>query len=73
MLTTLRNLTNPFKEEGDELFNLVTKVVMLEKVKNDLYQQSDIGRALFETSVKDSIHWKKVNLWSLMKERKLLT
>ena len=32
VLTTLPNFTNPFKEEGDEVFNLVIKVVMPEKV-----------------------------------------
>ena len=42
--------------EGYELFNLVTKAVMPEKVENDLCQQSDIGRAPFETFVKDRIH-----------------
>jgi len=39
VLPTLRNFTNPFKEEGDEQFNLETKVVMPEIVKNDLYQK----------------------------------
>ncbi|KAK3750703.1 hypothetical protein QZH41_005743 [Actinostola sp. cb2023] len=75
VLTTVQNFTDPFKDEGDELFNfkLVTKVVMSEKVKNDLCQQSDIGRVLFETFVKDRIHSNKVNLWSPMKKRKLLT
>jgi len=73
VLTILQSFTDPFKDEGDELFNLVTKVVMSEKVKNDLCQQSDIGRVLFETFVKDRIQSKKVNLWSPMKKRKLLT
>jgi len=39
VLITMRNFTNPFKEEGDELFNLVTKVVMPENVKNNLFSK----------------------------------
>ena len=35
LLTTLRNFTDPFKEDGNELFNLVTKVIMPKKVKNE--------------------------------------
>ena len=71
LLITPRNFTNPFKEEGEEQFNLVTKVIMPEKVKDDLYQQSDIGRALLESFIKDRIHSKKVNVWFPMTKRKL--
>lgn len=48
LLTTMQNFANPFKEESDELYNLVTKVVMPEAVKTDLCHQSEIGRALYE-------------------------
>lgn len=72
-LTTLRNFTDPFKEDGNELINLVTKVIMPEKVKNDICERGEIGKKLFETLVTDRIKTNKVNLWSPMKRRKLLT
>ena len=73
MLTTLRNFTDPFKEDGNELINLVTKVIMPEKGKNDICERGETGKKLFETLVTDRIKTNKVNLWSPMKRRKLLT
>lgn len=73
LLTTLRNFTDPFKEDGNELINLVTTVIMPEKVKNDICERGEIGKKLFETLVTDTIKTNKVNLWSPMKRRKLLT
>ena len=34
--TILRSFTNPFTQDGSDLFNLATKVVMPAKVKKDL-------------------------------------
>ena len=62
LLTTLRNFTDPFKEDGNELINLVTKVIMPEKVKNDICERGEIGKKLFETLVTDRIKTNKVNL-----------
>ena len=50
--TTIRSFTYPFTQEGIDLFyNLVTKVVMPEKVKKDLSEQSSIGTKLFQVFV----------------------
>ena len=46
---------------------------MPEKVKNDICKRGEIGKKLFETLVTDRIKTNKVNLWSPMKRRKLLT
>ena len=46
---------------------------MPEKVKNDICERGEIGKKLFETLVTDRIKTNKVNLWSPMKRRKLLT
>ncbi len=73
LLTTLQNFGNPFEEESNDLYNMVAKVVMPEAVKSDLCRQSEIGRTLYETFVKERIQSNKVNLWSTMKKRKLLT
>ena len=46
---------------------------MSEKIKNDLCQQSQTGRRLFQTFVDERIKSGKLNLWSTMKKRKLQT
>ena len=55
LLTTMESFTNPFDQESDTLFNLVTKVVMPENVKKDLCEQSIIGERLFQRFVEERI------------------
>ena len=73
MLTTIENFTNPFSLETDQLFNLVTKVVVPDQVKKDLMEQTKIGQDLFGVFVKDRIQTGKVNIWEPMRKRKLQT
>ena len=47
LTASIQRFTNPFTVEGPDLFNLVTKVRMPEKVKKDLCDQSVIGNKLF--------------------------
>ena len=47
LLTTMESFTNPFEQESDALFNLVTKVVMPENVKKDLCEQGIMGKDYF--------------------------
>ena len=72
-MDTIETFTNPFAEESLDLFNLVTKVVMPDKVKEDLCNQTAIGQTLFDTFVKERIQSEKVNIWSTMKKQKLCT
>ena len=78
LIAAIKSFTNPFSVSKDsasnnDLYNLVTKVVMSEEIKNDLCQQSEIGRKLFNTFVDERLKTGKVNLWSTMKKRKLKT
>lgn len=73
LVTSIQSFTNPFLEEGCDLFNLVTKVVMPEEVKRDMCQQSAIGKELFGNFVKERIQSSKNSIWSPMKKSKLLT
>ena len=70
---SLRCFTNPFSEQSNDLFNLVTKVVVPEKIKKDLCNQSQIGQKLFEAFVCDRIQSNKTNLWASMKKHTLST
>lgn len=73
LVDCINRFTNPFSEESEDLFNLVTKVVMPEKVKEDLCQQSVIGSTMLCRFVEDRIKSNKCSIWSLMKKRKLNT
>ena len=73
LTATIERFTHPFSDTHANLFNLVTKVVMPETVKEDSCEQSEIGRRLFDCFVKERVQSGKVNLWSPMKKGKLLT
>ena len=68
LTSTLRSFTNPFAEDSEDLFNLVTKAVMPDKVQDDLCRQSEIGRMMFDVFVAERIKTGKTNLWSPMKK-----
>ena len=53
LTATIERFTNPFPDIHTDLFNLVTKVVMPQTVKEDLCEQSEIGRRLFDCFVKE--------------------
>ena len=73
LTATLENFTNPFAVESCELFNLVTKAVVPEKIRIDLCNESTIGSELFTEFVSNRINSSKVNLWAPMKKRQLHT
>lgn len=73
LASTIQNFTNPFSDDNTDLFNLVTKVVMSNEVKKDLCEQKEIGKKLLKTYVDERIKTTKVNVWSRLKKRKLLT
>ena len=45
---TIKNFSNSFVGESTLLYNVVTKAIMLDKVKSDLCGQSNIGTHLFK-------------------------
>ena len=55
LVDCINRFTNPFSEESEDLFNLVTKVVMPEKVKEDVFQQSVIENRMLCRLVEDRI------------------
>ncbi|CAH3136345.1 unnamed protein product, partial [Porites lobata] len=73
---TIKTFTNPFSSDQNtntNLYNLVTKVVMNEKTKKDLVNQSEEERKLFSAFVQDRIKTGKINLRAPVKKRNLLT
>ena len=61
LLNTMESFTNPFTQESSKFFNLVTKVVVPEKVQKDLVGQRDIGQKLFDTFLRDCIQSGRIN------------
>ena len=53
LTATIERFTNPFSDTQTNLFNLVTKVVMPQTVEEDLCEQSEIGKRLFDCFVKE--------------------
>ena len=72
LTASIQRFTNPFTVEDPDLFNLVTKVRMPEKVKKDLCDQSVIGNKLLKTLIKERIETAEKSIWDLVKG-KLLT
>ena len=70
---TIKNFSNPFVGESTLLYNLATKAIMPDKVKNYLCGQNDIGTCLFEEFVNERIKLNKINMWAPMKKRSLQT
>ena len=70
---TMESFNNPFTDESQDLFNLATKVVMPDNIKDDLCNQPMIGQTLFDTFVKERIQSGKITIWSTMSKRKVLT
>ena len=68
---TMAGFTNPFTDNSEQLYKLVTKAVMPEKVTYDVCQQSKIGSQLFDEFVSNRIQTNKVNLWAPMKKCQL--
>ena len=71
--SAIKIFTNPFTEESTDLFNLVTKLVMTDNIKQDLCEQSDTGKKVMEQFTQERIQSDKVNIWSSIKKRKLMT
>ena len=73
LVTTFRNFTNPFLVESSDLFNIATKVVMPDKVKEDLCQQSAVGTQLLRRFVEERVTTGTYRIWYPMKKQKLNT
>ncbi|KAK3741259.1 hypothetical protein QZH41_019956, partial [Actinostola sp. cb2023] len=73
LATSFRNFTNPFLDESSDLFNIATKVVMPDKVKEDLCQQSAVGTQLLSRFIEERVTTGTYSIWYPMKKRKLNT
>src|SRR6218665_1618040 len=69
----IKSVLNPMTHEGEELTNIVKKVVMLPQVQKDLCSQDEIGREKFTAFDDERINTTEVNLFAKMKKVELDT
>ena len=57
--------------EGEDLTNIITKVVMPAEVQKDVCNQYEIGQKAYDTFVAERINTNEINLWARMKKAQL--
>jgi len=63
----LRSSMNPMKDEGEDLTNIITKVVMPAEVQKDVCNQDDIGQQAYAKFAEERIKTNEVSIWARMK------
>ncbi len=69
--TVVRSSINPMKYEGEDLTNIITKVVMPAEVQKDMCNQEDIGQQAYAKFVEERINTNEVNFWARMNKVQL--
>ena len=65
---------NPFESVyEDEIYNLLTKLVINETVTNDIVHRDEIGQQMFKDFVTERLTEEKLSVWEKMTKRKLGT
>ena len=59
------------KYEGEELTNIITKVVMPAEVQKDVGNQDDIGQQAYAKFVEECTNTNELNTWAIMKKVQL--
>ena len=70
LLSFVSESPNPFKDNSDQLLNLVTKSVMHEEVAIDVHQRNEIGQKRYTEFVENRIKTNKVNIWNPIPQSK---
>ncbi len=64
----VRSSINPIKCEGEDLTNIITKVLMPAEMQKDVCNQDDIGQQAYAKFGKERININEVNIWARMKK-----
>ena len=73
LISTIVRYINPFTVSVNDLFHLITKVIVPDNVRRDLCAQRTEAEKLLNNFVPEHIQKGTVIVWSQMKTRKLLT
>ena len=63
----------PFSYQENDIINLVTKAVMLEKNKHDICLIEEVGVAKMEIFIQERIDTEQMNIWATMQKVRLQT
>ena len=66
-----RSFMNPITYEGEDLTNIITKVVMPVHVQKDVCNQDEIGQEMYAKYVVERINTNEVSVWARMKKVQL--
>src|SRR6218665_45804 len=69
----MKSFLNPMTPDDEELINIITKVVMLPKVKKYICSQGEIDQQKYTAFDDERINTTEVNLWARMKKVELKT
>ena len=66
-----RSSMNPITHEGEDLTNIITKVVMPVHVQKDVCNQDEIGQEMYAKYIGELINTNEVSVWARMKKVQL--
>ena len=67
----LQRCGNPFAYDGNDLYNIMTKEVMTEEIREGVLGIVEIGEETFRKFVEERIRSGEISVWSAMKKTKL--
>ena len=73
IVSTIEAFINPFSYQENDIINLVTKAVMLEKIKQGICLIDEVGVTKMETFIQERIKTEQVNIWATMQKVRLQT
>ena len=73
LVSTIEGFIYPFRYQENDMINLVTKAVMLEKIKLGVCLIEEVGVTKMETFIQERIKTKQVNIWATMQKVRLQT
>jgi hypothetical protein len=64
----LERCGNPFAYDGTDLYNILTREVMTEEIKDGVIDVEKVGEEMFRKFVEERIRSGEVSIWSTMKK-----
>ena len=68
IVSTIEGFINPFSYQENDIINLVTKAVMLEKIKQNICLIEEAGVTKMETFIQERIKTEQGNIWATMQK-----
>ena len=73
LTNTIRQFCDPFRNDYDNIINIVTKAVVTDIIQTHIIERNSIGGNLLAKFIEQRVVTNEVNLWSPVKKQKLQT